>query len=389
MMTDHSEPRSIRRALPTPPNRVIRVAEPRLHGNEEQYVLDALRRNDLAHGTYVRRFEQAWAAACGVEHGISCTSGTSALILALHALDLQPGDEVIVPTLTYIATANAVTYFGARPVFVDVDPTTWCLDPDLVSRAVGSRTRGAIAVHLYGRPADVDGLRGALGPGRFLVEDAAEAHGALYKGRPVGGLADIGCFSFYGNKVLTTGEGGMAVTQRGELAAAMRAYRDTFHDTDHRYVHRAVGFNFRLSNLAAAVGLGQVEDLAWHLARRREVANWYAEYLAEVPGVRLQGCDPVAEPCHWMVTVCLDTDFGVDRDALLDELWAAGIECRPVFHPLHRQPPYRTAQVLPVSESLAANGFNLPTHSSLSRADVERVVGTLRDLLGRRARRAA
>jgi perosamine synthetase len=181
----------------------------------------------------------------------------------------------------------------------------------------------------------------------------------------------------------------MAVTNCGELAAAMRAYRDTFHDTDHRYVHRAIGFNFRLSNLAAAVGLGQVEDLAWHLERRREVASWYAEYLADVPRLRLQACEPVAEPCHWMVTVCLDARLGVDRDALLDELWAADIECRPVFHPLHRQPAYRAAQVLPVSESLAANGFNLPTHSSLSREDVERVVGTLRGLLGRRVRRAA
>lgn len=372
-----------------PEGRIIRVAEPRLHGREERYVLDAIHRNDLAHGTYTRRFEDAWAAACGARHGAAASSGTAALILALRALDLQPGDEVIVPTLTYIATANAVAYFGARPIFVDVDPDTWCLDVDKVEQALSPRTRGAIAVHLYGHPVDMDGLRRVLGPDLFVVEDAAEAHGALYNGQPVGGLGDIGCFSFYGNKVITTGEGGMVVTNRDDLAADMRAYRDTYHDLDRRYVHRDIGFNLRMSNLAAAVGLGQVEDIDWHLARRREIASWYEADLADTPGVRFQGRAEYAEPCNWMVSVRLDANSGVDRDGLLDELWGLGIETRPVFHPMHLQPPYRTTQVLPVGESVAASGLNLPTHTGLSREDVSHVSATLTRLVTRRPFAAA
>src|ERR1041384_62037 len=270
--------------------RQVSVSAPMLVGNEKAYVLDCLESSWISSsGEYVERFESSFADFCEARYAISCCNGTVALHLALVALGVGPGDEVIVPTLTFIATANAVTYCGAKPVFVDVDPDSWTIDPSRIQEKITSRTRGIILVHLYGHPCDLDPILSlASRHNLFVVEDAAEAHGAEYKGRKVGALADIGIFSFYGNKVMTTGEGGMLTTNDSAIANKARLLRGQGMDPQSRYWHEVIGFNYRMTNVAAAIGLAQLEKIDWHLSRRAEVNNYYRELLADFPGVSWQ-----------------------------------------------------------------------------------------------------
>ena len=234
-------------------------------------------------GKYIEQFEKAFAEFCGVKHAVTCCNGTVALHLALMALGTQPGDEVIVPTLTYIATANAVTYCGARPVFVDSEPETWNMDPSLIEEKITPRTKGIIVVHLYGHPADMDPIMSiARRHGLFVIEDAAEAHGAEYKGHRVGSIGDMSTFSFYGNKIITTGEGGMVVTNNDSLASKARQLKGQGSVPDQRYWFPIIGYNYRMTNVASAIGLAQLEKAEWHIERRREVARWYYEYLHNI-----------------------------------------------------------------------------------------------------------
>src|SRR5581483_301487 len=266
------------------------VAEPFLGDEELRYVAECVQTGWVSSaGKFVRRFEELFAELFEVEHAVAVSNGTTALHLALLALGIGPGDEVIVPALTFVATANAVTYCGATPVFADSEPTTWNIDPELAAAAVTPRTKAIVAVHLYGHPADLDPL---LELGVPVVEDAAEAHGARYRGRPVGSLGAVGTFSFYGNKIVTTGEGGMVVTDRADLAARVRQLRDHGMDPDRRYWHPVLGFNYRLTNLQAALGVAQLEKLDAILERKARLAELYAEGLRDVPGIVL----PTAEP---------------------------------------------------------------------------------------------
>jgi perosamine synthetase len=361
----------------------IPVAAPVLAGREKEYVADCMESGWISSaGKYVELFESEFAKFCGVRHAVSCCNGTAALHLSLAALGVGPGDEVIVPTLTFVATANAVTYCGARPVFADSEPETWNLDPAQVASKITPRTKGIIAVHLYGNPVDVDALRELAGRhGLFLLEDAAEAHGALHRGRPAGSLGDIAAFSFYANKIIATGEGGMVTTDDDALAARVRLMRGQGMDTERRYWFPVVGYNYRMMNIPAAIGLAQLERAEWHTARRREVASTYRRLLGDDAGLGRQAEREWARHAYWMFTVLLGDGGADDRDRLMARLHAEGVETRPVFYPVHSLPPYREAsrgEEFPVAESLARRGVSLPTWAGLSRDDLSYVCGRLR-----------
>ena len=365
---------------------LIPVAAPVLAGREKEYVADCMESGWISSGgKYIELFETAFAEFCGVRHAITCCNGTVALHLALVALGVGPGDEVLVPTLTFVATANAVTYCGARPVFVDSEPETWNLDPAQVEAKITPRTKGIIAVHLYGHPAEMDALRGvADSHGLFLLEDAAEAHGALYKGRRAGSLGDVAAFSFYANKIIATGEGGMVVTNDDALASRLRLLRGQGMDPERRYWFPVVGYNYRMMNIPAAIGLAQVERAEWHVSRRREVANTYLRLLGDAPSLRWQAEHEWARHAYWMFSVILGDETPVSRDALMARLQAQGVETRPVFYPVHLLPPYREAargEEFPVAEELARRGLSLPTWAGLSTDDLSYVCERLRACL--------
>lgn len=366
----------------------VPLAIPDLRGNEEEFVRDAIASTWISStGKYLDRFEAEFARSCGTTEALAVSNGTVALHLALLALGAGPGDEVIVPSLTYVATANAVKYVGATPVFADVDPLSWGLDPVKVESLVGERTVGIIAVHLYGHPADMDPL-GAVAKrhGLWLVEDAAEAPFGSYRGRPVGSLADVATFSFYGNKVITSGEGGALATSDGELADRMRLIRGQGMDPARRYFFPITGHNFRLTNIAAAILCAQLERRDEILADRARVVSRYRSALESHPNLEMQ---PIAAWAHWipwLFSVLVKRDQSpIDRDELATRLLASGIDTRPFFLPLHTLPPFREyvfdQQDLSVTLDLAARGLNLPTHPGMDDDTVDRVVDAIEDAL--------
>lgn len=367
--------------------RRIPIAEPVFVGNETEYVLDCMKSGWISSaGKYVELFEDSFAKFCGTSNAIACSTGTAALHLALLAIGIEPGDEVIVPALTFVATANAVRYCGATPVFVDSEAGSWNMDPVLVEKKITLRTKCIIAVHLYGLPADMGALSAIAQRHRLLlVEDAAEAHGAEYRGRRTGSLADVAAFSFYGNKILTTGEGGMVTTDNGAIASQVRLFRGQGMDPSRRYWFPVVGYNYRMTNLVAAVGLGQVETAEFHLRRRREVWESYRTGLADIEGLSSQPELDETRHARWMVTLMLDGS-SVRRDSVVADLDERGIETRPVFYPVPDLPPYVKSDgdaAYPVARDLHRRGFSLPTSAALSGADIDYVCESLRRAVAR------
>lgn len=363
-------------------DRIIPVAAPVLAGNERAYVDDCLDTNWISSsGAYVERFERMFADFCGVRHAVSCCNGTVALHLTLLACGIGSGDEVIVPDLTFVASANAVTYCGATPVFVDVDAQTWTIDTSLIEERITPQTRAIIAVHLYGHMCDMDALRViAARHNLIIIEDAAEAHGARFRDEAAGALGRVATFSFYGNKIISTGEGGMVVTDDARLAEQVRLLRGQGMDSDRRYWFPVIGYNYRLTNIAAAIGCAQMEKIEWHLARRREVASWYTEELASITAVSAQTEAAWTHHAYWMFTVLIDPAITSQRDAIMRRLYDEGIETRPIFYPLSSLPPYSAANAqrrMPVATDLAARGICLPTWAGLTRYDVRRIVTSL------------
>jgi perosamine synthetase len=362
-------------------NSPLPVALPDLGGNEEKYVLDAVRSSWISStGPYLARFEEEFAGLCGTRHAVAVSNGTVALHVALVALAIGPGDEVIVPSLTYISSVNVIRYVGATPVFVDVDPLSWCLDVNAVATAITSRTRAVMAVHLYGQPADMDALRAVCTPhGICIVEDAAEAPLATYRGRPTGGLGDVGAFSFFGNKLFTSGEGGAVTVDDDDLAARIRILRGQGMDPQRRYFFPVVGYNYRLTNVAAALLCAQIERRDEFLNARLRVYRRYEARLVGVPGLTLQADVPGTQRSPWLFCALVDSaGFGHDRDALMAHLKTEGIDTRPFFPPIHRLPPYEAearaqGANLPVTDRLAGQGLNLPTFVAMTDADVDRV----------------
>ena len=369
---------------------MIPVCEPLLDGNEERYVLDCLRSNWISSsGRYITEFEERFSSFCGARHGVACSSGTASLHLALRALGIGPGDEVIIPCFTLIVAANMVLMTGATPVLADVDPETWCLDPRQAAARLTPRTRAIMAVHMYGHPCDMDPLLDlARRHGCAVIEDASEAHGAEYKGRKVGGLGDVACFSFYGNKIITTGEGGMVVTNREDVAARARLLRNQAFE-EPRFVHREIGFNYRLTNLQAAIGLAQCEKIAEKVDRKRALARDYSRLLAGAADLTLPPEAPWARNVYWMYGVLLHDAFGRSRDEVMRILREQGVETRPFFHPLHRQPSlaeHTNHGPYPVADDLGRRGLYIPSGPGLTPDQVEEVA---RKLLACRARGSA
>lgn len=362
----------------------ITVAQPMLAGNERKYVLDCLDTNWISSaGKYIQAFEESFANFCGTSHAIATNNGTTALHLALVALGLTHGDEVIIPTVTYIATANAVRYCGATPVLVDVCPDTMNIDANQLRDKVTNKTRGIIPVHLYGHPADMDPINQiAKEFGLWVLEDAAEAHGAEYKDQKVGTLGTCASFSFFGNKIITTGEGGMITTNDAELAKQLRLYRGQGMDADNRYWFPVIGFNYRMTNIQAALGLAQMETIDKAISDRSALATLYNEALADLQDkIILPKEKEWAKHVYWMYTIFLRDGDAQTRNRLMLELDKRGIETRPVFYPMHVLPPYKEQKSYPIADTWSQRGINLPTHQALSSLDVTRIANSLREIL--------
>ena len=356
------------------PRRKVCISAPQFDGNESKYVQECIDSTWVSSiGRFIALFEEGFARFCDVPYAVAANNGTSALHLALLGCGIQPGDEVIIPTLTFVATANAVAYCGAKPVFVDSEPRTMNLDPALIEAKITPKTRAIIVVHLYGHPAEMDPILAiARRHNLFVVEDAAEAHGARYRGQVVGGLGDVGTFSFFGNKIITTGEGGMVTVHDAAKAALIRTYRGQGMQRDRRYWFPVIGYNYRMTNIQAALGLAQLEQIERYMAHHRTVASWYAHYLSPISDlVALPIEEPWCRHAYWLYTVILNDAVPVDRDGLMADLAAVGIETRPVFYPMHVLPPYFEADAhYPVADRLSARGVSLPTHIGLTEEDV-------------------
>lgn len=361
---------------------MIPLSAPDLSSLELEYVAKAVQSSWISStGEFVDRFESEFSELLDDRPVLSASSGTAALHLSLLASDIGPGDEVIVPTLTYVAVANAVRYVGAEPVFVDVDPDTWCITSETVAAACSSRTKAVIAVHLYGHPADMDAIaQECVTRGIILIEDAAEAHFASYRGRQVGTLSDISIFSFYGNKIITCGEGGAISFRNQRVAERARLFRGQGMDPNRRYYFPVVGFNYRLSNMACAVLCAQLARREEILEKRRQVVAAYKAAFETCEGLSAQGEATWARPAPWMFSLLVNEDVcGIDRDQMMKQLELAGIETRPVFIPMHQLPPHASArrpQPTEVAELIARRGFNLPTSSLLTASSVDRVIQT-------------
>jgi perosamine synthetase len=364
-------------------SRVIPVCEPTLGGNEAKYVLDCIESNWISSaGKYIPRFEETFAQACDAGYAVACANGTVALHLALATLGIGPGDEVILPTFTMIATINAITYTGATPVLVDSEPRTWNMDLNHVADKITSRTRAVMPVHTYGHPVDMDPLlEMAERHGFHVVEDAAEAHGAEYKGRKAGSFGHAGCFSFYANKIITTGEGGMITTNDPDLARLARNLRDHAFSEERHFWHKYLGYNYRMTNMQAAVGLAQTEQMDGFVAARRANAARYTAALEQIPGIVTPPQAKWAKSVFWMYSILVEDEFGMTRDQLRAYLADHGIETRTFFIPMHLQPIYHKAyegQRYPVAEMLCQRGFYLPSASSLTTREIDYVTESVR-----------
>ena len=376
---------------------MIPVNQPLIDKREEELVLECLRSGWISSaGTFIEEFEQRWAAYCGKRYGIAVSNGTAALQLALACIGLKPGDEVILPTFTIISCALAVIYNGGVPVLVDADSRTWCMDVAQVKEKIGPKTRAIMPVHIYGHPVDMDPLLAlAQQHGLTVIEDAAEAHGAEYLSqrnapnsawRRCGSFGDLSCFSFYANKLLSTGEGGMVVTDESALADKARSLRNLCFQPERRFYHEELGFNFRLTNLQAALGVAQLERMDEIVARKRWMGQTYSRLLEGVRGLDLPPEEPWAKSVYWMYGVVLSEKTAMDATRFGQLLKERGIETRPFFLGLHEQPVFHAQGLYAgerylVSERLARRGLYLPSGLALTEEQINFVCAAVREVL--------
>ncbi len=348
----------------------IPVYQPKLAGNEKKYVDECLESTWISSkGKFVSLFEEQFAEYIGAKYATAVSNGTVGLHLALIALGIQPGDEIIVPTLTYIASVNAIHYMGAKPVFVDSDPHTWQLDPEDVQRKITPKTKAIMVVHLYGHPCDMDAIMVLARKHNLLViEDCAEAFGSYYKDKHVGTFGDISVFSFFGNKTITTGEGGMVVTQDDQLHAKSMLFKGQGVSKTKQYWHDVIGYNYRMTNICAAIGLAQLEKADEIIASKLDLANEYQKRLKDTP---LTFHAEIGDVKHgyWMCSVLVDDP--ASRDPMREHLTSVGIETRPLFYPIHTMPMYRQEVDFPVAQDLSARGINLPSWPGLQRDQID------------------
>lgn len=354
-------------------------ASPHYWGNEERYVVDALKSSWISGGAYVERLEEDFSRYCDVPHAVSASNGTTALHMAYLALDIRPGDEVIVPGFGFMAAANIALHVGAKPVFSEVDAASWCMTAQDVERCITSRTKAIVPIHTYGNVCDMAPIMElADRRGLHVVEDAAEAIGSKYMGRMAGTIAPLGIYSFHATKTITTGEGGAAVTSSVELRDRMRLFRSHGMAT-RRYWHEVAGHNFRLTNMQAAIGCAQLEQIAAITRERDRVYKTYTGLLQNVEGVTLQCYSDKVDPVVWAIAAALDVSaFPQGRDAVIEQLKQMGIETRPGFYSANTMPHIYGKMQLPVCEHLSQQVISLPSSPTLTDEEIEYVCTSLR-----------
>lgn len=381
------------------PEGFIPLSVPELSGNEWQYIKECLDTGWVSSvGSYVDRFEQQLADHVGAKHAVATVNGTAALHISLLTAGVEPDDEVLVSNLTFIAPANAVRYAGAWPVLIDAEPEYWQMDPEKVvdflkqgckwakgelrNRATGRRVKAILPVHILGHPCDLDPIREAAHDYELpVIEDATESLGAKYKDKPVGRLGDIACFSFNGNKIITTGGGGMIVTDNEDRSRRARYLTTQAKDDPVEYIHREIGYNYRLPNIPAAMGCAQMEKLDDYIAAKRRIAAAYDAGFSDLPGITPMREAPWAYSTYWLYTGLIDEDqYGMDSRELLQRLEEAGIQSRPLWQPLHLSSVYRGCQCLggEVSERLNRRALSLPCSVGLSKSQQGRVINSIR-----------
>jgi perosamine synthetase len=353
---------------------MILISQPSITQKEIDFVNDAVKSTWISSiGAYIDQFEREFAKFCGSKYGICVSNGTVAIHLALLGYKIGEGDEVIIPDLSFVATANAVIHSGATPVFVDIDPFNLCIDPAKIEAAITPRTKAIMPVHLYGHPCDMEKIMAIAKKHNLLViEDAAEAHGARAYGKTVGSWGNCATFSFYGNKNITTGEGGIITTDDPELNARCRYLRDHAMSKEKRYWHTEVGYNYRMTNIQAALGCAQLERVSELMAKKEQLFKWYSARLSEVPGVVLNKTSPWATNSYWLI--CLEYEGWTTeekRDEFMKRLRADGVDSRPFFYPMSDMPYLNIAANTPVSHDVYKKGINIPTFFDLTEEQVD------------------
>ncbi|MEX0895731.1 MAG: DegT/DnrJ/EryC1/StrS family aminotransferase [Patescibacteria group bacterium] len=365
----------------------IPVNEPIISPLAKNYVLDCLDTGWVSSaGTYITRFEKDFADYIGVKYATAVSNGTTALHLALDAIGLKPGDEVIIPNLTIISCALAPIYLQAKPVLVDVQRETGNLDPKQLESQITKKTKAIMIVHLYGHPVDFDEIK--LIAQKYnvpIIEDAAEAHGARYKNQAAGSLGDIACFSFYANKIITTGEGGMVVTNNKKYHEIIELKKNLAHSPKKRFFHEIIGYNYRLTNMQAALGAAHLQEIEAYIQKKRRMVELYNHHLADIPELILPAEKADVQSVFWMYNIRLKQKANTSRDKLMEQLAKKGIETRSYFHPMHMQPILRSYvkknQKFPISEELASSGFYLPSGLTITENQIKYVANELKKIL--------
>ncbi len=357
---------------------MIPIAEPYLDKEELNNVVEAIESGWISSkGKFIRKFEKDFARYCNRKHGISTSNGTTALHLALLSLGIGEDDEVLVPDLTFISPANAIKYCNATPVLVDINKDYYGIDPEKIEEKITKKTKAIIMVHLYGYPCNVDAIEKIAKKYNLkIIEDAAEAHGAEYKNRKVGSFGDVSCFSFYGNKIITTGEGGMCLTDNSELAEKIKILRDHGKKPGEKYYHPFVGFNYRMTNLQAAVGCAQLKKIRQIIGKKDEILRKYNGLLKNLENqgkITLPKEIPWSKNVCWLYSIFIENNSELSRDEIMSKLKQKGIETKPFFYPLHSMPPYKTSESFPVSEELSKKGLSLPSSINLSEKDIKNI----------------
>jgi perosamine synthetase len=368
---------------------MIPVNEPALDGHEKDYLIEAIESGWISSdGAFIKQFEEDFSGYLGAKYGVAVSSGTAALETALYSAGVCEGDEVIMPSFTIISCAIAVIRLGAKPVFVDVESDNWCINVNQIKKNITERTKLIMAVHMYGHPADMTPIMEIANQHDLVVlEDASQVHGAEYKGIKCGAIGHISIFSFYANKIITTGEGGMVITSDKEMSKRARSYRNLCFQEDRRFYHEDLGYNFRMTNLQAAIGVAQVERLDEFVKRKRYIGKLYVDALRNIDGIKTQVEQKWAKMVYWMYCIELDESLGMDSTAMMQALRKRGIGTRPFFVGLHEQPILlkkglvKSSDAFPVTERISRQGLYLPSGMTLTEKDVNTVVDAIQEII--------
>jgi len=362
---------------------MIPVCTPNIGKEELKNITDAVETNWISSkGSYIELFEKKFAKYCGVKYGVATNNGTAALHLAMVSLGIGKGDEVIIPNFTMISSALAIYYTGATPVFVDAKEDTWNINPNLIEEKITKKTKAILPVHIYGHPCDMDKINKIAKKYNLkVVEDAAEAHGAEYKGKKTGGLGDIGCFSFYANKLITTGEGGMLVTNDEDIYNRARSLRDLSFGDKKRFLHKGVGFNYRMTNMQAAIGVAQMEKIDKFLKIKRKNASYYNQLIKKIKNIKGPEEKKNVKNSYWMYGIRIGNNFGLSRDKVKERLFEDGIDTRDFFISMTEQPFFshlQKGELFPISKKLSETGLYLPSGIDLNKKDMLYIYNILR-----------